>query len=361
MNALTEQLYREAIARRDARFDGRFVYAVVTTGVYCRPACAARPARPENLRFFADCDAAEAAGFRGCRRCYPRALAAGAALGDALVRVAAYLDAHVDQPLSLAHLANAAGISAAHLQRSFKAHFGISPKAYQAAARLRLLKAALRSGESVLKAVFDAGFGSTSRVYEQVDGQLGMTPSAYRAFGAGEQISYAVRDSVLGPMLMAATTRGVCFVHFGDSAENLINALRAEYPRAELSVSAAATAPPLDHWMAALDAHLAGVAARPELPLDLRGTAFQVRVWRFLMSIKEGAVVSYAETAAAIEQPRAVRAAASACAANNIAVLIPCHRVLRGDGSLGGYRWGLERKRALIDAERRRRAEGIES
>ncbi len=355
MDEQTEQLYRAAIARRDASFDGHFLYGVVTTGVYCRPSCKSRPARPENLRLFADCGAAESAGFRACKRCHPRN--DSIPLASALAQVAAHIDTHADSPLPLAELARMTGISAAHLQRSFTTHFGVSPKAYQSAARLRKLKSGLRSRPSVVEAVFDAGFGSTSRVYEQVDGQLGMTPSAYRAHGAGEQISFAVRESVLGPLLMAATERGVCFVHFGASDAELQAALRAEYPRAELIRSGAEAALQLDQWMAALDTHLAGMGPRPTLPLDLRGTAFQVRVWRFLMSIKEGTVVSYSEAAAAIDKPRAIRATASACAANNIAVLIPCHRVLRGDGSLGGYRWGLERKRALIDCERGRRGE----
>ena len=348
----TEAIYRAAIASRDAGFDGRFFYAVVTTGVYCRPSCKSRPARAENLRFFADLQSAQLAGFRACKRCRPDEERAP---GIAMQHIASHIDANAEKPLALAQLGAMAGISPTQLQRMFTAQFGISPKAYQSAARLRLLKSALRSSTSVIEAVFEAGFGSTSRVYSQVDGQLGMTPSAYRAFGAGEELRYAVRTTALGPLLMAATGRGVCFVHFGADEAALIAALHAEYPRAQLIPSDAQQAPELDRWMVALDAHLAGAAPRPSVPLDLRGTAFQVRVWRFLLSIQEGEVVSYAEAAAAIEQPRAIRAAASACAANNIAVLIPCHRVLRGDGSLGGYRWGLERKRALIDAERRRR------
>ena len=273
---------------------------------------------------------------------------------DRMLALARFIDEHVHETLPHARLAERANVSAYHLQRSFKAALGVSPKVYQANARMRALKASLREGESVSSAIIDAGFGSTSRVYEHVDGGLGMTPSAYRAGGQGEHIAYAVRETALGTVLMAATARGVCFVHFGENPESLVQALRSEYPQALLSRSAAEHAPELDRWIDALNAHLSEHKPRPDIPLDMRGTAFQLRVWRFLLSIKEGSVVSYAEAAAGIDKPSAVRAAASACAANNIAVLVPCHRVLRGDGGLGGYRWGVDRKRTLLDSERAR-------
>ena len=266
--------------------------------------------------------------------------------------LAGFIRAHADESLPLARLAEQAALSPFHLQRTFKAVLGVSPKAYQAAERLKAFKARLRGGDSVLGATFEAGYGSTSRVYDQVDGGLGMTPSAYRAGGAGEVIRYAVRQTALGPLMMAATGRGVCFVQFGDGAATLLEQLRAEFPGAGLSEAADAAGPPLDAWMTALDDHLSRGAPRPDLSLDLRGSAFQMRVWRFLLSVKSGDVVSYSEVAQGVGSPRAVRAAASACAANRVAVLIPCHRVLRADGGLGGYRWGLERKRALLDAER---------
>ncbi len=269
--------------------------------------------------------------------------------------MADYIDAHADQPLPLTRLADQAGMSPFHFQRTFKAVIGVSPKAYHAAARLRAFKARLREGDNVLEATFDAGYGSTSRVYEQVDGGLGMTPSAYRAGGAGETIVHAVRDTALGPLMMAATERGVCFVQFGDGPDALLAQLRKEFPRATLAPASPDAAAPLDDWMAALSDHLAGAGPRPDLPLDLRGTAFQIKVWRFLLSVRPGDVVSYSELAAGVGAPRATRAAASACAANRLAVLVPCHRALRADGGLGGYRWGLERKRALLDAERSRR------
>ncbi|MEO7996902.1 MAG: methylated-DNA--[protein]-cysteine S-methyltransferase [Gemmatimonadaceae bacterium] len=273
-------------------------------------------------------------------------------LHDRMLALARFIDEHVDESLPLARLASEANVSPYHLQRSFKAALGVSPKAYQANARLRALKNSLRAGDSVSSAIIDAGFGSTSRVYEQVDGGLGMTPSAYRAGGAGENISYAVRETALGTMLMAATTRGVCFVHLGDNEATLLDELRTEYPNALLSRSNAEQSPELDVWIDALNRHVSSGQPRPDVPLDLRGTAFQLRVWRFLLSIKEGDVVSYSEAAAGIDKPRAIRAAASACGANNVAILVPCHRVLRGDGSMGGYRWGVERKRALLDRER---------
>ena len=274
-------------------------------------------------------------------------------LHDRMLALARFIDEHVDESLPLARLAREANVSPYHLQRSFKAALGVSPKAYQANARLNALKSSLRAGDSVSSAIIDAGFGSTSRVYEQVNGALGMTPSSYRAGGKGETIHYAVRETALGTMCMAATARGVCFVHLGDHEAALVESLRTEYPRALLVHSNAEQSPGLDVWIDALHQHVSDGAARPrDIPLDLRGTAFQLRVWRFLLSIKDGDVVSYTEAAAGINQPTAVRAAASACGANNVAVLVPCHRVLRGDGALGGYRWGVDRKRALLDRER---------
>jgi len=266
--------------------------------------------------------------------------------------IAAFISAHADEPLSLKALAERAGLSPFHFQRRFKAVIGVSPKEYHAAERLKTFKSRLRSGESVTAATYEAGYGSTSRVYDRVDGALGMTPSAYRAGGAGETIVFAVRPTALGALLMAATERGVCSVAFGANADELERQLRAEFPRAVVEPASPDAQVPLDAWMVALDAHLSAGGPRPDLPLDLRGTAFQIRVWRFLLSVKPGDVVSYSELAAGIGAPHAVRAAASACAANRLAVLIPCHRVLRANGELGGYRWGLERKRALLDAER---------
>lgn len=343
-----------AITTRDRSADGRFVYAVRTTGIFCRPSCPSRQPRRENVRLLADPAAAVSAGYRPCRRCHPERDAAAAT--PLMQAMADWISAHADEPLPLARLAEEAGMSPSHFQRRFTAELGVSPREFQAAARLRLLKGRLRQGEDVLSATFAAGYGSTSRVYAQVDGGLGMTPSAYRAGGAGETIGWAVRDTALGVLLMAATARGVCMVQFGESETALLGQLRAEYPKAALVPAGPEAEAPLDAWMDALAAHLEGFAPRPDLPVDMRGTAFQIRVWRFLLSIPEGDVVSYAELAEGIGAPAAVRAAASACGANRIAVLIPCHRVLRSGGALGGYRWGLDRKRALLDRERARRS-----
>lgn len=270
-----------------------------------------------------------------------------------LVKIARHIEEHADERLTLAGLAAMAGLSSSRLQRAFKEAFGVSPKAYQDAVRMHHFKQSLKDGDSVTDAIFSAGFGSVSRVYGEAARNIGMTPRAYRAGGAGEVIVYACRATALGLMAMAATDRGVCFVEFGDDEASMITRLKAEFPKAQLMASPAQNTPELDAWMEALDLHISKGAPWPGLPLDMRGTAFQMKVWQFLLSIGEGDVLSYSEVAAGIDKPKAVRAVASACAKNRIAVLIPCHRVLRGDGSLGGYRWGLERKRALLDAERK--------
>lgn len=353
MTMPSEQEMHAAIAARDKDFDGRFFYGVVTTGVFCRPSCPSRPARPENLRFFSTAEAALATGFRPCKRCRPTDLIPGL---SRLVGVARHIESHADERLTLAALARQMDLSPSRFQRVFKAAFGVSPKSYQDAVRMRRLKTALQEGDDVTGAIFAAGFGSVSRVYGEATRNIGMTPKAYRAGGAGESIAYACRDTALGPILMAATRRGVCFAQFGEDEQGLLERLRAEFPKAELIASPAQHTVQLDAWVAALDAHISQGAPRPDLPLDLRGTAFQIRVWRFLLSVREGEVLSYSELAEKIDKPTAARAVASACAANRIGVLVPCHRVLRSDGGLGGYRWGLARKRALLDAERSRKA-----
>ncbi len=344
----------EAIGRRDTASDGLFVYGVVTTGVFCRPSCASRPARRENVRFFGDVQAAAAGGFRPCKRCRPERVEKEM---DALARIARYIESHADERLTLKDLAAQSELSPGRFQKRFKAAFGVSPKQFQEAARLGRLKEALRDGDSVTGAIFEAGYGSVSRVYGAAARHLGMSPRTYRAGGAGETIYHAYRESALGQLMLAATPHGVCFAQFGESRAELLERLSAEFPRAELKASPAAGAPALDAWISALDEHLGGEAPRPDLPLDLRGTAFQLRVWRFLLSVKEGDVLSYGELAAGIGKPKAARAVASACGSNRIGVLVPCHRVLRGDGDIGGYRWGVARKRTLLDVERRRRAD----
>ena len=275
---------------------------------------------------------------------------------DRFIGLARYIAAHADSRLTLDELAARVHLSPSRLQRLFKSIFGVSPKKFQQTARSERFKALLRDGTEITEAIFAAGYGSTSRVYENDVRNIGMTPKSYRAGGAGERITWACRETVLGPLLMAATDRGVCFAQFGADREALRGQLQAEFPRAELEAYNGGSAQDLDRWIDALNAYLQNKQPRPELPLDLRGTAFQVKVWEFLLGMRDGEVASYSEVAEAIGKPAAVRAAASACAANRVAVLVPCHRILRADGGLGGYRWGLERKRALLDAERTRKA-----
>ncbi len=352
MSMPSEQEMRAAIESRNKVSDGSFFYGVITTGIFCKPSCSARPARPENLRFFPSIESAIVAGFRPCKRCQPTE---GVPRIARLVEIARYIESHADERLTLAKLADQADLSPSRLQRVFKEAFGVSPKAYQDAIRMQHFKQSLKEGDGVTDAIFSSGYGSISRVYGEATRNIGMTPKAYRAGGTGEAIVYACRDTALGTMAMAATKKGVCFVQFGEDKDSLLAKLQEEFPKAKLTASPAQNSPELDAWIDALDKHVSKGAPRPDLPLDKRGTAFQMKVWQFLLSVREGDVLSYSELAVQIEKPKAVRAVASACAANRIGVLIPCHRVLRGDGGLGGYRWGLERKRALLDAEQARR------
>lgn len=337
----------QAVCARDRNADGRFVYAVKTTSVYCRPSCPSRRAKRENIVFFADAATAENSGFRACRRCRPHL----SDRDDAMTAVAEYILAHAEQALTLEQLAEHFQLSPFHLQRRFKAAFGVTPKAFQTAERFDRLKQALRAGDDITGAIFEAGFGSTSRVYEALDQQLGMTPSEYRAGGEHLRIDYAIRTTAVGMVIMAATERGVCFVHFGEDAATLQAALTTEFPMAECQPSAAQDAPQLDAWMAALENHLNLKQPLPPIPLHLSGTAFQMRVWRFLATMTGGQTTTYKEVAQAINRPSAHRAVANACGANQVAVLIPCHRVLRGDGGIGGYRWGVSRKQKLLARE----------
>jgi AraC family transcriptional regulator, regulatory protein of adaptative response / methylated-DNA-[protein]-cysteine methyltransferase len=263
-----------------------------------------------------------------------------------------YIREHADTPLTLAALSQRAHLSPFHLQRSFKAAVGMTPKEYLAACRAQAFKRGLRNDNKIAAAVYAAGYGSGSRVYERLNTNLGMTPKQYRAGGAGVAISYITADTALGVLMMAATDRGLCFVQFDNSATKLLAQLRDEYPQAAIAAAHAKQAPAFKKWMQLLRGYIDGKVTRLDLPLDVRGTAFQLLVWRYLQSIPYGSVQSYSEVAAGIGKRSAVRAVASACAANNVAMLIPCHRVIRGDGSLGGYRWGLARKRVLLDKER---------
>jgi AraC family transcriptional regulator of adaptative response/methylated-DNA-[protein]-cysteine methyltransferase len=353
MSKLSEEDMRNAVAVRDKHRDGDFYYGVVTTGIFCLASCTSRAVKAENLRFFSNIEEAIAAGFRPCKRCKPTE---GLRRVDRVVEIARHIEKHADEKLTLMSLAVLAGISSSHLQRTFREAFGISPKAYQDAVRIRRYKQSLQQGDGVTAAILSAGYGSISRVYGEATRNVGMAPKAYRAKGSGEAITYVVRNTVLGLLMMAATDKGVCFVQFGDDEMSLYSLLETEFSKAELLASRAPDAPELDLWMDALAQHVDEGMPRPDLPLDMRGTAFQMKVWQFLLSIQEGDVLSYGEVATQIDKPKAFRAVASSCARNRIALLIPCHRVLRGDGNLGGYRWGIERKQALLDAERQRQS-----
>lgn len=268
-----------------------------------------------------------------------------------LIALADFIAQHVDEPLSLERLAAESAMSPFHLQRKFSELFGVSPKQFQNALRVQHLKQALRQGTEITTAIYAAGFGSNSRIYEQIDQNIGMTLTEYKQGARALDISFALRQSSLGYLLMAATARGICFVHFGANAGLLLQALHREFPQANLVPTPEDMSAELDLWVDALEHHLAGKGPCPSLPLHLHGTAFQLSVWRFLTSLRPGETVSYAAVAKAIERPTAFRAVANACGANKLAVLIPCHRVLRGDGSQGGYRWGAERKQQLLQLE----------
>jgi AraC family transcriptional regulator of adaptative response/methylated-DNA-[protein]-cysteine methyltransferase len=346
-----EQLWT-AVQTRDAARDGEFFYGVMTTGVYCRPSCASRRPLRKNVRFFATAAEAESAGLRPCKRCRPTVSTSANVLNRVIHELARQIDAQPEQSFSLEQLAQRAGYSPFHLQRSFKAVMGSSPKEYQTAARVRMLKQELRNEKPVADAIYQAGFGSGSRVYEKADGQLGMTPSEYRSGGKGLTISYASGSTPLGLMMIGATDRGICFLQFGDTDQALLGELRQQFSAATVQAMPDSHRPQFEAWLAALNRHLRGLEPRLDLPLDVRGTAFQLIVWRYLQKLPYGEVRSYSEVAAAIGKPAAARAVANACASNSVALLIPCHRVVRGTGELGGYRWGVQRKRVLLDTER---------
>jgi len=344
-----------AVVTRDTSGTGEFVYAVKTTGVYCRPTCASRRPLRKNVEFFATTAEARERGYRACKRCRPDAAAQdrGVSPINAVVHeLARQIEANPEQPFRLAQLAQRAGYSPFHLQRNFKAIIGSTPKEYQTAARVRTLKQELRKDAPVSDAIYQAGFGSGSRVYEKADGQLGMTPSEYRSGGKGLTISYASGRTPLGLLMIGATDRGICFLQFGDSDRALQAELRRQFPAAAVQPMPATHTEQFESWMGALNRHLRGLEPRLDLPLDVRGTAFQLIVWRYLQKLPYGEVRSYSEVAEAIGKPSAARAVARACASNSVALLIPCHRVVRGTGELGGYRWGVQRKRVLLDTER---------
>ncbi|MCB5184214.1 bifunctional DNA-binding transcriptional regulator/O6-methylguanine-DNA methyltransferase Ada [Methylobacillus gramineus] len=336
----------QAVLARDATYDGRFYYSVSTTGIYCRPSCGARRPKPEHVDFHASPQDAEQAGFKPCKRCKPNQppLAEQQAV---MVANACNMIEQADHAFSLEQLAQQAGISSFHFHRIFKAITGLTPKAYTSAHLHKRVRMGLKQSDSVTAAIFDAGYQASSRFYEYSTSVLGMTPSRFRAGGLKMQIRFAVAECSLGAILVASTTKGVCAILLGDDPESLLHELEDTFPHAELLGG--------DAGFEEMVAQVVGLIEAPglglSLPLDIQGTAFQQRVWQLLRDIPPGTTATYTEIAAKLGSPRAVRAVASACAANKLAVAIPCHRVVRRDGHLAGYRWGIARKRALLDKE----------
>ena len=336
----------DAVVARDSRRDGEFFFAVSSTGVYCRPSCPARRPRRENVTFFSRPEHAEKAGFRACLRCRPRLLS-GNPQSDFAKEICRYIEQHLDEPITLKSLGKTFQQSPFHLQRRFKAALGITPREYADSCRMRLLKRNLQAGDNVTRAMYEAGYGSSSRLYEKTSSQLGMTPDKYRRGAIAAAIRYACADSPLGRMLIAATDKGICSIQFAGSDGELLEGLKREFPFAVRKPDAGG----LQAWVNGLLEKMQGKGLNSALPLDIRATAFQRRVWRYLQSIPFGATRSYGQVAKAIGRPSASRAVARACATNPVAVAIPCHRVVREDGNISGYRWGVERKKTLLEME----------
>jgi AraC family transcriptional regulator of adaptative response/methylated-DNA-[protein]-cysteine methyltransferase len=336
----------EAVVRRDRAADGAFYYAVRTTGVYCRPSCAARLARREHARFYATCAEAEQAGFRPCKRCRPTEPALAEQHAAAVAKACRLIEATEDMP-NLEALAAAVGMSRFHFHRVFKTLTGVTPKAYAAAHRAQRVRDELSRTDTVTEAIYGAGFHSNGRFYATSSEVLGMTPTNFRSGGDGVFMRFAVGECSLGSILVAATDKGICAIMLGDAPDALVRDLQDRFPKAQLLGGDA----DFEHWVARVVGFVEAPALGLDLPLDVQGTAFQQRVWQALRAIPSGTTVSYTAIAERIGAPQAVRAVAQACASNAIAVAIPCHRVVRQDGALAGYRWGVERKRTLLERE----------
>ena len=343
-----EQLW-QAVVAKDARFDGQFVFAVTSTRVYCRPSCPSRRAHRERVKFFDLPEAAEQAGFRACLRCHPQRARVLDPQMDLVQRACRFLDSTEGEPVKLNELAAHVGVSAFHLQRTFKRVMGMSPRQYLASRRFGNFKDLVRKGTSVTNALYESGFNSSSRLYEHASDELGMTPATYSRGGRGVNIKYTIVTSSMGRLLVAMTERGVCAVRMGDSDVKLEKDLSEEFPHAHINRADSALREPVQKILN----HLNKNEPRLDLPLDIRATAFQLKVWQKLREIPYGQTVSYGDVAKALGNPGAVRAVGRACATNPVALVIPCHRVVKEDKSLGGYRWGMERKRKLLERERK--------
>lgn len=345
--ATDDDRYR-AVEVRDKAADGHFIMAVTTTGIYCRPHCPSRTPKRANVEFYHRPEQARAAGFRACRRCNPDASAPRDPRLDAVRAACRLLESAEETAPTLEELGEAAGLSPFHLQRTFKAVMGITPRQYWDARRVGRLKANLKAGEGVASALYGAGYGSSSRLYEKAGAQLGMTPASYGKGGDGAVIAYCFADTGLGRVIVGATRAGICFVGIGDDDDGLLAELQGDYPKAALAADPDGLGETVAEVAAALDGREPHVA----LPVDVRGTAFQRQVWEALRAIPMGETRTYSELAAAAGRPKAVRAAASACANNPVALIVPCHRAIGTDGTMRGYRWGVDRKRAILATER---------
>jgi AraC family transcriptional regulator of adaptative response/methylated-DNA-[protein]-cysteine methyltransferase len=344
-----------ALRRRDRGFNGRFYFAVKTTGVYCLPSCGARTPRRDNVSFHASCDAAEAAGYRACKRCRPREWLTDRGLSRAVAHAARLLDgADAGPGPTLEAVARKVGLAASTLTRRFQRELGVSPREWLAARKSGRFKAALKNGDSVTAALYDAGYGSSSRVYESSDKVLGMTPATYRKGGEGARITYAIADSDHGRVLVGATQRGIAAIHLGDDDASLVAALHRDFPAAEIVRDDGTLAPRIAAVLARLDGRKPSAIDAADLPLDIVGTAFQWRVWKALTEIPPGQTLSYGAIAERLGRPGAARAVGRACATNPVAVVVPCHRAVGASGTVTGYRWGVERKKKILAQERRR-------
>ena len=343
---VTDQQRWHAVQNRDTAADAAFLYGVQTTGIYCRPTCSSRLPIRENVQYFSGTTDAETAGFRACKRCKPKATSPRQSKVEIMIRACQLIE-EAETPPTLETLATTLGLSPSHFHRQFKTVVGVTPKEFAAALRARRVKEGLADGASVTQSLYDAGFNASSRFYEEAPQRLGMNPKIYKNGATGQTIAYTVAESSLGWITVATTHQGVCAIEFGDTPEALVETLYTRFPKATLKQDE----PAFTVWVSEVLAYIETPHEGLDLPLDIQGTAFQQRVWKALQHIPTGTTWSYARVAEQIGKPKAVRAVATACASNKIALAIPCHRVVRSDGSLGGYRWGTDRKRDLLQRE----------